>query len=141
MSILKVFAGVTRMDTSSKLTNQHAAEITNQNIELAIYQSHTTRKQTQYFSVETLFREKNHEQEIKSSRTVTRYTHKLIYLSLYLDLRTVVVLVKNTLTRHLPCTIFLTRSPHTLSNKMINLLQESRSNKHLLEQPFRMISQ
>ena len=84
--------------------------------------NHTPQEGRHRFYVETLIREKNHELGINSSRTITRYTHKLLYLSQYLDLRTVVLLAKNPLTRNPRASFSLIYLLAPCKHKMKNLL-------------------
>ena len=81
------------MDISSNLTNQYSRCNQSQNIELGNKSTkQSLQKGKHKFNVETLSREKNYDLEIKISRTVYKIYSQLVYLSLYLDLRTVVVL-------------------------------------------------
>ena len=97
------------MDISSNLTNQCSGCNQSQNIELANKSTKQSPQEGRHkFNVETLSGEKKHDLEIKISRTVYKIYSQLLYLSLYLDLRTVIVLAHNPLTRLPPCTVFLT---------------------------------
>lgn len=130
------------MDINSNLTNQCSGCNQSQNIEVANKSTKQSPQEGRHkFNVETFSREKNQDLEINISRIVYKIYSQFLYLGLYLDLRTVVVLAQNPLIRLPPCTILLTWSLRTLSVKMNYLLQESRINKYLLEHSFRTISQ